>query len=69
MKKLDATLTENEALLHRKDDCCNYDRCLDKAATLRWRSFSCIGCSEYKQDFHQLVPRLRNSSPLAGALL
>ncbi|MBN2525806.1 MAG: hypothetical protein JXR76_05380 [Deltaproteobacteria bacterium] len=69
MKKLDTTLTEREALLHRKDDCCNYDRCLDKAAIKSWRSFSCIGCSEYKQDRHQFMPRLRKSSPLAGELL
>jgi hypothetical protein len=69
MKKLDITLTENEALLHRKDDCGNYDHCLSKAATMRWQSFSCIGCSNYRQDLHQHVPQLRKSSSLAGVLL
>ena len=64
MKKLDATLTECEVMLHRNDDCENYDQCLDKAAMLRWRSFSCIGCGDYRQEFNQIVPRLRKSSSL-----
>ena len=68
MKKLDETLTESETLLHRKDDCGNYDRCLDKAAINRWRSFSCIECREYKQE-RNLALRLRKSSSLAGEFL
>ena len=68
MKKLDETLTESETLLHRKDDCESYDRCLDKAAIKRWRSFSCIECREYKREV-TLAPRLRKSSSLAGEYL
>ena len=65
MKKLEQTLSDNEILLHRKEDCGNYDRCLDKAAIKRWRSFSCIECGDYKRE-QSLTLRLRKSSSLAG---
>jgi hypothetical protein len=64
MKKLDETLDPCEIFLHRKDDCKNYDRCLNDAATKRWRSFSCLECTKFEQDVH-LVPRLRTASSLA----
>jgi hypothetical protein len=65
MKKLDHTLVEHETSVHRRDDCGNYDRCLDEAAIKRWPSFSCMDCREFKQD-RQLVLRLRRASSLAG---
>ena len=65
MKKLDQPLTETEAPLHRKDDCGNYDRCLDKAAIKRWPSFSCMECHEYRAE-KTLFLRLRRASSLAG---
>ncbi len=67
MKQLDQTLNENETQLHRKDDCGNYDRCLEQAAIKRWRSFSCIECRDYKQERNYTL-RLRKSSSLAGEL-
>ncbi len=65
MKKLEQTLTESETVLHRRDDCGNYDSCLDKAAVQRWRSFSCIECGDYKKDSN-LTLRIRKSSSLVG---
>lgn len=63
MKKLEKTLTEAEVLLHRQDDCENYDECLDKAAMQQWRSFSCIGCAEYRQSC-PILPQIRKTSSL-----
>lgn len=32
---------------HRRDDCKNYDRCLDYACVHKWVSFSCAACNGY----------------------
>lgn len=33
--------------IHRRDDCIEYDRCLDLACAKGWRSFTCSHCLAY----------------------
>lgn len=45
--QLERELTIDMVDAHRRDDCIEYDRCLDKACAKGWRSFTCIYCSAY----------------------
>ncbi len=40
-------LTEYNAFVHRRDGCEHYDDCLSFAALSRWRSFSCLQCTDF----------------------
>jgi hypothetical protein len=64
MKRLEETLDIGEISVHRRDDCKNYDRCLNEASSKRWRSFSCLRCEKFEHG-GRLVPCLRRNSMLA----
>lgn len=44
MKRLSRLLTTPDVRKHRRFDCEHYDSCLDYAARMNWKSFSCYGC-------------------------
>jgi len=64
MKKLDETLSINEATSHRREDCRYYDQCLNEASAKRWRSFSCEGCDMF-EECDKALPDIRRASTLA----
>ncbi len=47
MKRLKETLDPIELDAHRRENCKDYDHCLDIAAHGRWTSFSCKDCERY----------------------
>jgi hypothetical protein len=47
MKKLDETLTIDNADQYRFDNCKLYEKCLDIAIEHHWVSFSCENCENY----------------------
>ncbi len=34
--------------MHRRESCEHYDDCLDEAVANKWKSFSCLGCTNHK---------------------
>lgn len=54
MKRLKCELDIDEVDENRYDDCRHYDCCLDQASALRWRSFTCKDCAEYKEKENKL---------------
>lgn len=46
-RQLIRKLYPKEADFHRKEECINYDTCLQEVAEKRWASFSCHGCEDY----------------------
>lgn len=67
MKQLAQTLELEEVLFHRREECSNYDTCLERASEQKWKSFSCQACGDFKQsrpkyvcltvvDTHEFLP-------------
>ncbi len=63
MIELKETLDLDMIDIHRRDDCKQYDKCLDDASIKRWRSFSCLDCRQYDAREEEALP-LRNASSL-----
>lgn len=67
MKQLAETLELEEVLFHRREECENYDKCVNEAASKRWKSFSCQACGDFRKsrpkyvcltvvDTHEFLP-------------
>jgi hypothetical protein len=47
MRQLKQELDISEVDIHRKEDCVNYDDCIDFASRKMYKSFSCMKCEKY----------------------
>jgi hypothetical protein len=50
MLQLKQVLDLDEVEMHRREDCKDYDECLDRASEGHWKSFSCFKCVRYCRD-------------------
>lgn len=48
MKRLYATLLDDEVPMHRLETCAHYDKCLTIACMKKWASFSCRACEDFE---------------------
>lgn len=49
IKKLDRSIEFEEVSKHRHINCERYEKCLNKACSKNWESFSCIRCPIFKE--------------------